>query len=268
MSVLTPCAEAEIAAFFAHVAAEAGKPVMEVYASDFSPDQKADKSPVTEADKRAEEVIVERLMREMPHVPIIAEERWSDGVRPEGGRRFILVDPVDGTKEFINKNGEFTVNIALVEDGVPVAGAVYAPALGRMFFGAEAGGAADAPTRAGAAFAPGEARAIRARPADAGRLVAVMSRSHADERTRAFAVAEGVTETVSAGSSLKFCLLAEGVADLYPRFAPTMEWDTAAGHAVLAGAGGRVATPEGGPFRYGKPEYRNGFFIARGRGDA
>ncbi len=265
MTLLRSGPESDIALFFAHLAARAARPVMEVYASDFTPEQKADKSPVTEADKRAEEVIVEHLIKEMPHTPIIAEERWSEGVRPDGGRRFILVDPVDGTKEFINKNGEFTVNIALIEDGRPVAGAVHAPALGTLYAGAAGLGSLAAPVAAAGDFHAAEARLIAARIPDRSRLVAVMSRSHADDRTRSFAEAEGVSETVSAGSSLKFCLLARGDADLYPRFAPTMEWDTAAGHAVLAGAGGGVLTPEGAPFVYGKPGYRNGFFVARGR---
>lgn len=254
----------QLALAFAEICLEAAIPVMDVYASDFTPEQKADRSPVTEADRRAEAIILERLADILPDVPVLAEESFEEGVRPQVGDRFLLVDPVDGTKEFIRKNGEFTINIALVEDGVPVAGCVFAPALDRIFIGAEsalAGAAAPGSNLADAELTP-----ISVRITPAVGKTAVMSRSHADEETRRFAEDQGVTETVSAGSSLKFCRVAEGVADLYPRFGPTMEWDTGAGHAVLAAAGGRVTRPDGSPFTYGKVEdgYRNGPFVAWG----
>lgn len=253
-----------IANLFAQICLEAAIPVMDVYASDFSSLTKGDKSPVTEADTRAEEVILKALEAALPGVPVLAEESFAAGFRPETGSQFLLVDPVDGTKEFINRNGEFTINIALISNRVPVAGAVYAPALERLYLGgvsALAGGA-----KPGQAWPTGSGAPIRTRPLPASGRTAVMSRSHADEETRAFAAREGVSETVSAGSSLKFCLLAEGRADLYPRFGPTMEWDTAAGHAVLAAAGGSVTCPDGSAFLYAKSEtgYLNGPFIARG----
>ena len=254
----------QLARRFAEICLEAAVPVMEVYASDFTAEQKEDRSPVTEADRRAEAIILERLADYLPGVPVLAEESFEAGVRPVVKDRFLLVDPVDGTKEFIKKNGEFTINIALIENGVPVAGCVYAPALDRIFLGGDtalAGAARPGSTLAEAALSP-----ITVRTPPQGGKTAVMSRSHADETTKAFAQSQGVTETVSAGSSLKFCRVAEGAADLYPRFAPTMEWDTGAGHAVLAAAGGAVTNPDGTPFRYAKTEagYKNGPFVAWG----
>ncbi len=237
-----------LARSFAEICLEAAVPVMEVYTSDFTAEQKADRSPVTEADRRAEAIILERLAELLPGVPVLAEESFEAGVRPEVGDRFLLVDPVDGTKEFIRRNGEFTINIALVEDGVPVAGCVYAPALERIFIGGDRAVAGD--VKPATPLDPAALHAITVRTPPAGGKTAVMSRSHADEETRRFAEEQGVTETVSAGSSLKFCRVAEGVADLYPRFGPTMEWDTGAGHAVLAAAGGRVTNSDGTPFRY------------------
>lgn len=252
----------DIARLFATICAEAAVPVMEVYAQDFTPAQKADRSPVTAADERAEALILDRLARDMAGVPVLAEESFAAGFRPEIEGDFILVDPVDGTKEFINKNGEFTINIALISRRRPVAGCVYAPALQRIYLGGTA-------ARAGAlipgrAFGAAELAPISTRTPPAGGKVAVMSRSHADDKTLAFAQAQGVTDSVSAGSSLKFCLLAEGKADLYPRFGPTREWDTGAGHAVLEAAGGRVTEPDGQPFLYAKTEtdYLNGPFVA------
>lgn len=254
----------DIARLFARICADAARPVMEVYRTDFTPEQKADRSPVTAADQRAEEVILSALAKSMPGVTVLAEESFAAGVRPRVDGDFILVDPVDGTKEFISKNGEFTLNIALISGRRPVAGCVFAPARGRIYLGGTK--ALSAPLSAGGDVDGAELAGIRARNPEPGRMVAVMSRSHADDRTRAFARDAGVTDTVSAGSSLKFCLLAEAKADLYPRFAPTMEWDTAAGHAVLNAAGGSVSTPEGDDFLYGKTEdgYLNGFFVARG----
>jgi 3'(2'), 5'-bisphosphate nucleotidase len=248
---------------FARICSKAALPVMDVYQTEFTPQQKADRSPVTEADMRAEEIILEALRSICPGTPVLAEEQFSAGVRPKIDDVFLLVDPVDGTKEFIAKNGEFTLNIALIEKGVPVAGCVYAPAMQRIYLGGNSALAG--------AVSPGEAVAAerlagiatrKAPPAQGA--VAVMSRSHADERTRAFAGAFGATEAVSAGSSLKFCRVAEGAADIYPRFGPTMEWDTGAGHAVLNSAGGAVTRPDHTPFLYGKEAegYRNSDFVA------
>ena len=255
----------DIARRFAAICATAGVPVMQVYAQPFTAGQKADKSPVTEADERAEALILEALARDFPGIPVLAEESFAAGLCPKIEGDFVLVDPVDGTREFIEKNGEFTINIALISSRRPVAGCVYAPALERIYLGGAGAWAG--------ALKPGDAFSLRAlapistREPRKGEKIAVMSRSHADEKTRAFAEAQGVTATVSAGSSLKFCLLAEGKADLYPRFGPTREWDTAAGHAVLDAAGGRVTDPEGENFLYGKAEtdYLNGPFVAWSR---
>ncbi len=252
----------DLSLIFGEICLKAAIPVMDVYASDFTPKQKADRSPVTEADKRAEIVILEALRAHLPDIPVLAEESFAAGVRPAIGAEFLLVDPVDGTKEFIAKSGEFTINIALIRDGLPVCGAVYAPALKRLFMGAQSASAVDLDP--GAALDRSRVSRIQTRKPPAMGPTAVMSRSHADQQTRDFVEAQGVVETISAGSSLKFCRLAEGLADLYPRFGPTMEWDTAAGHAVLAAAGGAVTQPDGSRFGYGKTEagYLNGPFIA------
>ncbi|MCC5981203.1 MAG: 3'(2'),5'-bisphosphate nucleotidase CysQ [Oceanicaulis sp.] len=253
------------AQLFAEICLQAALPVMEIYARDFTSLSKDDRSPVTEADTRAEEVILKALEAALPGVPVLAEESFAAGVRPALASEFILVDPVDGTREFISRNGEFTINIALVSNRVPVAGAVYAPAREQIYIG---GGAAfTGRVQPGTRWDPDAASAIRTRPMPPSGRIALMSRSHADEETRAFAAREKVSETLSAGSSLKFCLLAEGRADLYPRFGPTMEWDTAAGHAVLQAAGGSMTCPDGSAFLYAKSEtgYRNGPFIARGQ---
>ena len=240
-------------------ALRAGAAILEVYAQDFAIERKADASPVTRADRLAEAIILEALHRVTPGIAVIAEEiATSDGLPDAAPERFWLVDPLDGTKEFIARNGEFTVNIALIERGRPVLGVVHAPALDVTYW-AEGGRAF---RRQGSATAA----AIAARPVPAEGAIVVHSRSHADEAELAAYVA-GLpkAERRVSGSSIKFCLLAAGDADLYPRFGPTMEWDTAAGQAVLEAAGGSVATRAGAPLSYGKSGFRNPDFIARGR---
>ena len=250
---------------FARICSLASVKIMEVYETDFETRGKDDRSPVTDADELAEEIILAELETAFPGTPVLAEESFAAGFRPKTDGAFILVDPVDGTKEFINKNGEFTVNIALVENREPTAGCVYAPARERIFIGGTKAWAG--PLKAGGTVTSGALTPITTRERPDGGMTAVMSRSHADETTLSFAEAQGVTEKVSAGSSLKFCLVAEGSADVYPRFGPTKEWDTGAGHAVLNAAGGCVLTPQGEPFLYAKEdtEYLNGAFVAWGR---
>lgn len=232
----------------------AGDMAMEIYRREHDVALKEDKSPVTEADLAVDRIVVEALEQNWPDIPVVTEERSAshDSKKAEG--RFFLVDPIDGTKEFIKKTGEFTINIALVEDGVPVAGIVYAPAVDRLFIGQWGQGAREIGK-------DGEAKALTVRQ-DSEPMTAVASRSHLTPETEAFISANKISDCVNAGSSLKFCLVAAGEADIYPRFGPTMEWDTAAGHAVLAAAGGRVLTCDHAPLTYGKPDFRNPFFIA------
>ncbi len=246
-------------------ALEAGRVVHRFYRGELNVRQKADSSPVTEADHAAEAVILERLRRVAPRVPIIAEEEVAAGRVPAVGGEFFLVDPLDGTKEFIQKRGDFTVNIALIRDREPVIGVVFAPAKSSLFAG-------DVPARSAfridqATDAPtiGARRPIRVRAVPDSGITAVSSRSHSTPETDDYLGQCNVSDRVSVGSSLKFCLVAEGAADLYPRLGPTMEWDTAAGHAVLLAAGGRVWAPGGVPLLYGKPGFRNSFFIASGK---
>jgi 3'(2'), 5'-bisphosphate nucleotidase len=243
------------------ISRSAGGAIMRHYRAGVAVDHKPDASPVTDADRDAEALIVASLRSITPDVPIVAEEAQSVGA-PGGppGTRFWLVDPLDGTKEFIQKRGEFTVNIGLVENRLPVLGVVLAPAIDTAWWGVVDQGA----TRRKA----GIVEPIRVRPAPPeGGLVAVASRSHRDAETDAWLAAHAITETISCGSSLKFCAVAEGRADVYPRFGRTMEWDTAAGHAVLRAAGGEVVTVDGAPFLYTKPGFANdGGFIARAHG--
>ncbi|MBR0671919.1 3'(2'),5'-bisphosphate nucleotidase CysQ [Neoroseomonas soli] len=249
---------ARLADRFAVIAAEAGTRIMSIYGT-ASAEAKADGSPLTQADLAAHDAILEGLTRVCPDLPVVSEEDAERLEAPPVGP-FILVDPLDGTREFLSGNGEFTVNIALIEGGAPVAGVVLAPALGRLWSGAVGAGAR---VRDVAVEAD---RPISVRQPTDGSLVAVASRSHRDATTEAFLAGLSVAGLRSVGSSLKFCLIAEGEADVYPRFGPTMEWDTAAGQAVLEAAGGRVVTPEGAPFRYGKAgaAWRNGAFVAWG----
>ena len=256
------------------LARNAGAVIMQMYKSDFSISRKADKTPVTEADQRAEALILEGLANIAPTIPVIAEEAAAAGHLPPPARRFFLVDPLDGTREFISRNGEFTVNIALVEDHCAQLGVIFAPACNRLFAGAaglgafelDAGSSAPASTLLTTARTlTGAARMQTVAKDDARkRIKALTSRSHADPETDGFLKRCGIDERLTAGSSLKFCLLAAGAADVYPRFGPTMEWDTAAGQAILQAAGGMVLTRAGTPLRYGKVEdgYRNPAFIA------
>lgn len=230
---------------------------MRIYAGSCEVRTKADASPVTAADEQAEALIVAELASLAPDVPIVAEEAVAAGPAPPVGERFWLVDPLDGTREFVQRNDEFTVNIALIEHGRPVLGVVLAPALGQLYCGAAGAGA----WRYDAA---GET-AIRCRRAPSAGLTVLASRSHGDEAAlRAFLAGRRVAAVRYAGSSLKLCLLAAGEADLYARFGRTMEWDIAAGHAVLAAAGGQVLDLAGRAIGYGKPGFRNPDFVAQG----
>ena len=250
----------------AAIAIEAGALIMDVYATDFDVASKDDTSPVTEADEKAEALILKALRELAPDIPVLAEEAAAAGKIPDIGDRFYLVDPLDGTKEFINKRGEFTVNIALIEHGRPVMGVVYAPALDRLFVADNVSSAWQASAKPGAAV-PSEAERtpLRIRKAPEA-LTAIASKSHRTPETDAFLEKFEVGEIISAGSSLKFCLIAAGEADLYPRMGRTMEWDTGAGQAVVEAAGGRVLQEDGAPLLYGKAErgYDNPHFIVYG----
>lgn len=251
----------DLARAFAGLASAAGRVVMDVYATDFAVRRKGDWSPVSDADERAEALLVPAVEQLLPGVPVVAEEAVSAGHLPEVDGDFVLIDPLDGTREFVQRRGDFTVNVALVRDGTPVVGVVYAPAKDRMFVGGRTAAAGEV-----APGAPvGDLTPIRTRAYPTTGLVAVASRSHLDVETREFLDDVRPVDTRTAGSSLKFCLVAAAEADVYPRFGPTMEWDTAAGQAVLTAAGGTVVHPDGTPFRYAKPGLRNGPFIAWGR---
>ena len=237
------------------IADEASDRVLKVYSSDFKVRFKADESPITAADTASHEVIVQGLRRLDPDTPILSEEgaqiEWDER---KHWRRFWLIDPIDGTKDFTQRTGEFTVNIALIEEGKPILGVVTAPALKEAFWGAEGQGAFKR-DRTGKVH-----RISVATPHEVRRIVA--SKNHLNEDTKKFIAEIGPHQLVQAGSSLKFCRIAEGRADIYPRLGPTCEWDTAAAHAVLSAAGGIVHTLDGKPLRYGKEDVLNPFFIA------
>ena len=242
----------------------AGAEIDRIYAEGCEVVEKEDGSPVTIADRHAEAIILERLAAAFPDIPVLAEEEAAAGRIPELGKRFFCVDPLDGTRGFIQRNGEFTVNIGLIEDGVPVAGVIYAPVPKLLYYGAQGEGAFR--LRDG-----GYGEPIRPRPRPASGLTAVGSRSHASHGSAEKGAHLGIAEFVPSSSSLKFCLVAEGTADLYPRHGTTAEWDTAAGQAILESAGGRVAAVdedgrETGPLAYGKVDRRflNPAFIAWG----
>lgn len=237
----------------------AGDAILEIYGEDdFSVESKADESPLTAADLASQKIIVERLEAADTGLPILSEEAaQADFETRRDWRRFWLVDPLDGTKEFVKRNGEFTVNIALIEDGVPVLGVVYAPVLERMYYGGPGLGA----WRRESA----ETTTIRAAGTGGDDLVVVASRSHMSADTESFVEQLPNHRLASMGSSLKLCLIAEGSADVYPRLAPTMEWDTGAAHAVVAAAGGQVLDLSGAPLRYNKPDLTNPHFVVLGR---
>lgn len=248
------------------IAREAGTAIMRVYASDFRVRRKADSSPLTEADSVAHRIIADALKAEHPGIPILSEE--SSELAPYSERRrwtrYWLVDPLDGTKEFIKRNGQFTVNIALVVHGCPVAGVVYAPARDWMYWGSLSAGAFKSANG-------GEPVAVRcAEVPESGSLRVVGSNSHLSTETREYLEALRIRYSkisfVAMGSSLKICLVADGSAELYPRLAPTMEWDTAAAHAVLAAAGGRLIDQgTGNELCYNKENLLNGWFVAEGK---
>lgn len=242
----------------------AGVAAHALYRSGVTVEHKADLSPVTEADRASEVIILEHLARLAPQIPVVAEESVADGRTPEVGESFFLVDPLDGTKEFIHRRGDFTVNIALIRGNRPALGVVYAPVSGMLYAGDVAAAHAFRYLRRTDQSPSGPRERLHVRPVPADGLTAVVSRSHSTPETEAYLNHYTVRHRVSVGSSLKFCLLASGEADLYPRLGPTMEWDTAAGHAVLAASGGRVLAPGGEPLRYGKPQFRNSYFVAGG----
>ena len=232
-------------------AREASAAIMDVYLGDFDAETKSDGSPVTVADQRAEAIILARLAS--TGIPVLAEESVAAGVVTSLGERFFVVDPLDGTKEFLKRNGEFTVNIALVENGVPVLGVVLAPATGATFVGGPDG----------AFEISNRDERLPLHTTTDGPVKVVASRSHGHQSLEGFCETFQVTDDVSVGSSLKFCLVARGEAQLYPRFTPTCEWDTAAGQAVLEAAGGAVLALDGTPLRYGKGgDNLNPYFIA------
>jgi 3'(2'), 5'-bisphosphate nucleotidase len=238
----------------AEAAREAGEAILTVVRRGFEVEAKADASPVTEADRAAELIILAALAKSAPGVPVIAEEEVAAGRIPNHGDTFFLVDPLDGTKEFVRGGDDYTVNVALIERHRPTLGVVYAPATGRMHGGW---------TGSGAWLDEGRGRTTIATRARADRLTAVASKSHLNQATIDYLrEAAGTCDYVAVGSSLKFCIVAEGQADIYPRASPTSEWDTAAGHAVLLAAGGLVDGPDGQPLSYGKRAFLNRGFVA------
>jgi 3'(2'), 5'-bisphosphate nucleotidase len=242
------------------VARDAGSAILRVYATDFDVRRKADRSLVTDADVEAEGVIVSALSGLTPGIPIVSEEAASEAATPPIGRQFWLVDPLDGTREFVRRNGEFTVNIALIQERRPVLGLIYAPALGRLYAGSVGGGAF--------AEIAGHRRAIACRQPSPQGLEVVTSRSHQEPASwRALLGTRTIAAHCTAGSSLKFGLVASGEADAYPRTGRTWEWDTAAGHAIVAAAGGRVVGADGADLQYAKANFVNPAFVAYGKVD-
>lgn len=255
--------------FLTRLAIRAGEEILKIYSEPFEVENKADGSPVTKADAAAEKVILAGLRERFPDVPVVAEESVEAGDLPEAGPRYFLVDPLDGTKEFLKKNGEFTVNIALVEDGDPTFGVVAAPALGEIYWGGISATGSKAFRGSISEGAVKDVQPIAVREVPGNGLSVLASRSHLSEETAALIARLNVAEQLSVGSSLKLCWVASGKADLYPRLAPTMQWDIAAGDAVVRAAGGSVVLAESGEdFVYRVPEnatkddLRNPHFIA------
>ena len=249
----------DIAADLADLAAEAGRLILPLWKTGLTVTSKADESPVTEADQRGEALILEGLARLFPDLPVISEEHASEFGTPDAiGPRFFLVDPLDGTKAFVRGDPHFTVNIALIDHGHPVAGVVAAPASGELW----------KTTASGVVKRHGDGpfEMVRPRAWPEGEALALISHTMKIETADALAAQYHFHRREPMDSSIKFCRIAEGAADIYPRHGTTMEWDTAAGHAVLIAAGGKVTTPEGGPFLYGKASegFKNGWFVARG----
>ncbi|MGL5294361.1 MAG: 3'(2'),5'-bisphosphate nucleotidase CysQ [Aeromonas sp.] len=245
------------------IARAAGAAIMAIYGQPFTVDYKQDASPLTEADKGAHTVIVQGLAHLTPDIPVLSEESDPEVMAARHGwSRYWLVDPLDGTKEFVSRNGEFTVNIALIVDGVSRWGLVYAPVPDRLWYGGQGVGAWR--------IADGVVTSIHTQPHRDGQVLRVVgSRNHLSPATLEYLAQVSDTtganiEQVAMGSSLKFCIIAEGGAELYPRLAPTCEWDTAAAQAVLEGAGGSVTQLDGSPLRYNKPDILNPWFIAKG----
>lgn len=256
----------KLAPVMRRLAIEAGQAIMEIYArDDFEVASKSDDSPVTEADIAADKIISAGLRAAFPDVALITEEQAA--THDLSVDSFLIVDPLDGTKEFVKRRGDFTVNIAYVDHGIPVAGVVYAPARGRLFLGGPTGASEE--TGDFDPATPGPVTSISVGTPDNDALVVVASKSHRDQATDDYIAKYQVKDSAAAGSSLKFCLVATGEADLYPRVGRTMEWDTAAGHAVLAAAGGDVVRfDDHEPLRYGKEGFANPFFIAYAKGVA
>jgi 3'(2'), 5'-bisphosphate nucleotidase len=249
----------DVGSELAEICEAAARLILPLWRSGLTVIRKADESPVTEADHKAEALILEALRGRFPDVPIISEEDAAQfGTPDEIGPRFFLVDPLDGTKAFVRGDPHFTVNIGLIQDGRPVAGAVAAPPTGEVWFTAGSG--------AMKRVDGGAAHPVHARAWPAGEAVALVSHTMKEETLRDLAAKYGFDKREPMDSSIKLCRIAEGAADIYPRHGPTMEWDIAAGHAVLAAAGGHLTTPEGEPFVYGKAQdgFRNGWFVARG----
>ena len=240
------------------IARAAGDAILTIYRQPFAVEYKQDESPLTAADQGAHEVIVQALARLAPDIPVLSEESDAETMQARlGWSRYWLVDPLDGTKEFVSRNGEFTVNIALIEESRPVWGLVYAPVLDKLWYGGKGVGAWR--------VADGTHKAIQTLPHQEGALWRVVgSRNHLSQETLDYLAPFGEIELVSMGSSLKFCIIAEGGAELYPRLAPTCEWDTAAAQAVLEGAGGSVTQLDGTALAYNKPNILNPWFVARG----
>jgi 3'(2'), 5'-bisphosphate nucleotidase len=254
-----PSPDAELGRALAEITEEAAALILPLWRTGVTVHAKADQSPVTEADQRGEALILERLAQRFPAIPIISEEDAAEFGTPERiGPRFFLVDPLDGTKAFIRGDAHFTVNIGLIEDGVAVAGAVTAPATGQSWYTTATGAARRELS--------GPDEIVRARPWPDGEAIALVSHTLKPEHAEALMARYHFTHKQPMDSSIKLCMIAQGSADIYPRHGTTMEWDIAAGHAVLTAAGGRLTTLEGEPFVYGKASegFKNGWFVARG----